>query len=91
MIRHRAHTVHVPDSGKPLKLRIDINFSEVAGSMPHYLDVTITDSSTRSCRNYFNSATVVQAAVYDLSSLAEQSRQQRTDNKVEYKNFYEKL
>ena len=32
-----AHTVHVPDSGEPLKLRVDIKFSEVPGSMPHYL------------------------------------------------------
>jgi len=57
-----AHTVHVPDSGEPLKLRVDIKFSEVPGSMPHYLDVTVTDSSAPSYRNYFNSATVAQAA-----------------------------
>jgi hypothetical protein len=57
-----AHTVHVPDSGEPLKIRADIKFSEVPGSMPHYLDVTITDSSAPSYRHYFDSATVPQAA-----------------------------
>jgi len=57
-----AHTAHVPDNGEPLKLLVDIKFSEVPGSMPHYLDVTVTDSSAPSYRTYFNSATVAQAA-----------------------------
>ena len=54
-----AHTVHVPDSGEPFQLRIDIKFSEVLDSMSHYLDVAVTDSSAPTYRNYFNSATVV--------------------------------
>lgn len=61
VVPETEETLHIPDSGEPIKIRADIKFSEIPGSTPQYVDVTVADASAPSYRTLYHSDSIAAA------------------------------